>query len=118
MSLVPELVSGQLDRHSKIKALLQPNQMIKVEDGMTDTPKVTGELAFPKSQTGPPNRRNVLLAGTAMAATALSASSIVEQAQAQQPAPAPTAGSKPNIVVIMGDDIGWFNIGEIGRAHV
>ena len=57
------------------------------------------------------SRRNILLAGTAMAATALSAPSVVEQAQAQQPAPAPAAGSKPNIVVIMGDDIGWFNIG-------
>jgi arylsulfatase len=55
------------------------------------------------------SRRNILLAGTAMAATALSAPSVVEQAQAQQPVPA--AGSKPNIVVIMGDDIGWFNIG-------
>ena len=55
------------------------------------------------------SRRNILLAGTAMAATALSAPSVVEQARAQQPVPA--AGSKPNIVVIMGDDIGWFNIG-------
>jgi arylsulfatase A-like enzyme len=78
---------------------------------MTDAPKAAGELASPKSQTGPPSRRNVLLAGTAMAAAALSAPPIVEQAQAQQPAPAPAAGSKPNIVVIMGDDIGWFNIG-------
>jgi arylsulfatase A-like enzyme len=55
------------------------------------------------------SRRKILLAGTAMAATALSAPSVVEQARAQQPAPA--AGSKPNIVVIMGDDVGWFNIG-------
>jgi arylsulfatase A-like enzyme len=55
------------------------------------------------------SRRNILLAGTAMAATALSAPSVVEQAQAQQPTPA--AGGKPNIVVIMGDDVGWFNIG-------
>jgi arylsulfatase A-like enzyme len=78
---------------------------------MTDTPKAAGELASRKSQTGSPSRRNVLLAGTAMAAAALSAPPIVEQAQAQQPAPAPAAGSKPNIVVIMGDDIGWFNIG-------
>jgi arylsulfatase len=78
---------------------------------MTDTPKAPGELASRKSQTGSPSRRNVLLAGTAMAAAALSAPPIVEQAQAQQPAPAPAAGSKPNIVVIMGDDIGWFNIG-------
>ena len=57
------------------------------------------------------SRRNILLAGTALAATALSAPPVVEQAQAQQPAPAPAAGSKPNILVIMGDDIGWFNIG-------
>ena len=55
------------------------------------------------------SRRNILLAGTAMAATALSAPFVVEQARAQQPVPA--AGSKPNIVVIMGDDVGWFNIG-------
>jgi Sulfatase len=78
---------------------------------MTDAPKAAGERASPKSQTGPPSRRNVLLAGTAIAAAAFSAPPLVEQAQAQQPAPAPAAGSKPNIVVIMGDDIGWFNIG-------
>ena len=55
------------------------------------------------------SRRNILLAGTAMAATALSAPFVVEQERAQQPVTA--AGSQPNIVVIMGDDIGWFNIG-------
>jgi arylsulfatase A-like enzyme len=107
MSLAPKLVSDQLDQHH------EPSKYssVKVEDRMTDTPKAAGELASRKSQTGSPSRRNVLLAGTAMAAAALSAPPIVEQAQAQQPAPAPAAGSKPNIVVIMGDDIGWFNIG-------
>src|ERR1700733_11121542 len=60
------------------------------------------------------SRRKILLAGTAMAATALSAPSVVEQAQAQQPSPA--AGSKPNIVVIMGDDIGMWNIGAYHRG--
>jgi arylsulfatase len=36
----------------------------------------------------------------------------VEAAQAQQrPAPTAPAGQQPNIVFIMGDDIGWFNIG-------
>src|SRR5262249_1722204 len=57
------------------------------------------------------NRRNMLLAGTAMAAgAATSTEASVESAvaQAQQAAP---AGAKPNILVIMGDDIGWFNIG-------
>ena len=38
---------------------------------MTDTPKTAAELAFTKSQADQPSRRNVLLAGTAMAATAL-----------------------------------------------
>ena len=62
------------------------------------------------------SRRNILLAGTALAATALSAPPVVEQAQAQQPAPAPATGSKPNILVIMGDDIGMWNIGAYHRG--
>jgi len=56
------------------------------------------------------NRRNMLLAGTTLAAaSALSTAATVETAvaQAQQAAP----GGKPNILVIMGDDVGWFNIG-------
>ena len=54
------------------------------------------------------NRRKILLGSTAIAAaSALAASATVPTAQAQ---PAP-AGAKPNILVIMGDDIGWFNIG-------
>src|SRR5690242_14697321 len=56
------------------------------------------------------NRRNMLLAGTTLAAaSALSTAATVERAvaQAQQVAP----GAKPNILVIMGDDVGWFNIG-------
>ena len=56
------------------------------------------------------NRRNMLLAGTTLAAaSALSSTASVQTAvaQAQQAAP----GAKPNILVIMGDDIGWFNIG-------
>jgi len=52
------------------------------------------------------NRRNVLLAGTSLAAASAIASSArvdVAQAQAQ---PAAASGKKPNIVVIWGDDIG------------
>ena len=56
------------------------------------------------------NRRNLLLAGTTLAAaSALGSSGPMQMAQAQQQ-PAPT-GQRPNIVFIMGDDIGWFNIG-------
>jgi hypothetical protein len=51
------------------------------------------------------SRRNLLLAGTTVAAaSALSTGAMVGAAQAQQ-------SGKPNILVIMGDDVGWFNIG-------
>ncbi len=51
-------------------------------------------------------RRRVLLAGTALATIGtLAAGSSVQEAQAQQ-TPAPAGGRKPNILVIMGDDIG------------
>src|SRR4030088_2897672 len=58
-------------------------------------------------------RRDLLLSGSSLvAASALSAVGLTSPAQAQQPATAPAAaGQRPNIVVIMGDDIGWFNIG-------
>ena len=63
------------------------------------------------------SRRNILLAGTTMAAaSALAASAPVQTAQAQQrPAPAPS-GRKPNILFIMGDDIGWFNVSAYNRG--
>jgi arylsulfatase A-like enzyme len=55
------------------------------------------------------NRRNVLLGTTTLAAvTALGAAARVSEAQAQQSS---ASGRPPNILVIMGDDIGWFNIG-------
>jgi arylsulfatase len=58
------------------------------------------------------NRRNILLGGTTLAATAaLSSGTPTRFAQAQQqPAPAPAGGNKPNILVIFGDDIGQSNI--------
>ena len=58
-------------------------------------------------------RRDLLLSGSSLvAASALAAVGLTSAAQAQQPAPAPAAaGQRPNIVFIMGDDIGWFNIG-------
>ena len=63
-----------------------------------------------KPPTEPPSRRNVLLVGTALAATALSSSWIVGKAHAQQNQPAGASGRKPNILMIMADDIGWFNV--------
>ncbi len=69
----------------------------KSEDGMTQS---GGGL----------KRRDLLLSGSSLlAASALSEANFATPAQAQQQ-PAPT-GQRPNIVFIMGDDIGWFNIG-------
>ena len=61
------------------------------------------------------NRRNVLLGGTTLAAASAMGSGVsVKNAQAQQP-PA-SIGQRPNIVVIMGDDIGMWNIGAYHRG--
>jgi hypothetical protein len=50
------------------------------------------------------NRRNILLGSTTLAAaSALGAAAPVKLAQAQQPA---ASGRPPNILVVMGDDIG------------
>jgi arylsulfatase A-like enzyme len=55
------------------------------------------------------NRRKMLLGGTTLAAaSALGTAAGVQVAQAQQPT---ATGRPPNILVIMGDDVGWFNIG-------
>ena len=58
------------------------------------------------------DRRKMLLGSSALiAAAALSADATAQPA----PAPAP-AGQKPNIVVIMGDDIGMWNLGAYHRG--
>src|SRR5262249_28161543 len=54
------------------------------------------------------DRRSLLLAGSTLAAaSAVSAVAppMTAEAQAQQAA----SGTKPNILMIMGDDVGWFN---------
>jgi arylsulfatase len=56
------------------------------------------------------NRRNMLLGSTTIAAASvLSPAAPVQTAQAQ-PQPAAPAGRRPNILVIMGDDIGQTNV--------
>src|SRR5580704_2888869 len=63
-------------------------------------------------------RRDLLLSGTSLllAASALSGAGFATPTQAQQPAPTPPSGQRPNIVVIMGDDIGIWNIGAYHRG--
>ena len=56
-----------------------------------------------------------------MAASALSGPGLTRQAQAQQAqaqglTPTARPGRRPNIVFIMGDDIGWFNVGAYHRG--
>ena len=59
-----------------------------------------------------PDRRSILLGGTALAATtALTSGSPIQAAQAQTgPAPTGSSDRQPNILVIMGDDVGQSNI--------
>jgi arylsulfatase len=55
-------------------------------------------------------RRDLLLSGSSLlAASVLSSAGLTTSAQAQQ---APPSGKRPNILVIMGDDIGWNNLGS------
>ena len=66
-----------------------------------------------------PNRRSILLGSTTLAATtALGSGPSIRVAQAQQPtsSQAPAGGTRPNIIVIMGDDIGWSNIGVYNQG--
>jgi arylsulfatase A-like enzyme len=64
---------------------------------------------------GAVSRRDMLLTGTSALATAgLLSAELTIPAQAQQPG-APT-GRRPNILVIMGDDIGYWNISAYSRG--
>ena len=62
-------------------------------------------------------RRDLLLSGSSLvAASALSALGMTT-ARAQQPTPLPApVGQRPNIIVIMGDDVGMWNIGAYHRG--
>src|SRR5215472_12322181 len=53
-----------------------------------------------------------LVAGKTAAASTLGPTASIQEAQAQ---PAPS-GQRPNIIVIMGDDIGWSNIGVYNQG--
>jgi arylsulfatase A-like enzyme len=62
-------------------------------------------------------RRDLLLSSTSvLAASALTGAGFATSAQAQQPARVPPSGQQPNIIVIMGDDIGWANIGVYNQG--
>jgi Sulfatase len=57
------------------------------------------------------SRRDMLLTGTSvLAATGLASPSVISRAEAQQTKPVAQSSRRPNILVIMGDDIGQTNV--------
>jgi arylsulfatase len=69
-----------------------------------------GQQSIDADTTAKMDRRNLLLGSTTYAAASAlgsaAATTQITKAQAQAP-----SGQRPNILFIMGDDIGWFNIG-------
>jgi hypothetical protein len=85
--------------------------MMKKESKMADgtNRKQSGENTPNPSNNTALSRRNILLAGTSLAAaTAINAIDRTQVAQAQQPQQ--PSGRKPNILIIWGDDIGYWNV--------
>jgi arylsulfatase A-like enzyme len=64
------------------------------------------------------DRRSMLLSGVSLFALSMVGSDKADaQTQPAQPAAAPkSSGGQPNILFIMADDIGWFNIGAYNRG--
>src|SRR5260370_36188934 len=109
-------VSGRLiSKPCRLQVHHQEEDHVMSNDRIPEKPEMsTGPIG------GGLKRRDLLLSGSSLvAASALSAVGLTSAAQAQQPAatPAPTPpGQRPNIVVIMGDDIGMWNIGAYHRG--
>lgn len=62
------------------------------------------------------DRRRVLLAGTSLIAAGLSSGQAMAQTQTLSRRPAGTSGKPPNILVIFGDDIGYWNASAYNRG--
>jgi arylsulfatase len=63
------------------------------------------------------DRRTILLSGASLfALSAVGAKPAQAEDQPKQMAASAASGSQPNILFIMGDDIGWFNIGAYHRG--
>src|SRR5258708_311837 len=89
------------------------------EDHVMSNDKNSSKAETITEQTGGGlKRRDLLLSGSSLvAASVIPAVGLTSSAQAQQPTPSPApAGQRPNIVVIMGDDIGMWNIGAYHRG--
>jgi arylsulfatase len=79
----------------------------------------SGDATEKKTKSSALDRRSILLAGSTLAAATATAGlgaslqSAVAQTQTQAAAP---SGRPPNVLVIMGDDIGWSNIGVYNQG--
>jgi len=63
------------------------------------------------------DRRSVLMTGGSLLALAATAAPTgTAEAQTTKPAAAPAGGSKPNILIIWGDDIGWWNVSAYSQG--
>ena len=77
--------------------------------------KRSGENTPNPSNNGALSRRNILFAGTSLAAaTTINAIGRTQVAQAQQPQQ--PSGRKPNILILWGDDVGWWNVGAYNHG--
>src|ERR1700691_1586060 len=75
------------------------------------------ERSAPKPKSGDLSRRNILLAGTTLAAAStVAAANPIRAAPAQQPQAPAASGGKPNILVIFGDDIGITNVSTYSQG--
>lgn len=62
------------------------------------------------------NRRNILLSGGSLIALAATAGAVAEAQTTKAPEAAAAGGSKPNILIIWGDDIGWWNVSAYNQG--
>jgi arylsulfatase len=63
-----------------------------------------------------PNRRDLILAGSTLAAAAVLGSGIQTRTTQAADKPSGLSGKQPNILVIWGDDIGYWNVGAYNHG--
>ena len=90
---------------STAAGLVSASQPGEVNTGTNEANGV-GQTCFPAERS-----RSVLLASNVASAEVIGA-----KAETEPPAVVAPSTSKPNIVFIMGDDVGWFNIGAYHRG--
>src|SRR6185312_3648558 len=114
-----ELVPPLPRRGTPIRSIRRPLELASAESFMREerVMSISEDRRQPDNRTL--NRRSILVASTSLAAASVVGSgALLQVAQAQQRAPAQAAagGNRPNIIVIMGDDIGWSNIGVYNQG--